>query len=71
MRTMLWGIRGQRKATKEADHAKGNDTDAERQTNPLQNVGHLHPTIFYHFPGGWSRQRDDRFIVETLSLASI
>ena len=37
---MLWGIGRQRKATKEAHHAKCNDTDAERQTNPLKNVGH-------------------------------
>ena len=43
---MLWGIRGQRKATKETHHAQGNDTDAERQTNPLQYVGHLHLGIF-------------------------
>jgi hypothetical protein len=46
VRPMLRGIRGQRKATKEAGHAKANDADTERQTNPLQNVGHLHPGIF-------------------------
>jgi hypothetical protein len=49
---MLRGIRGQRKATKEAHHAKGNDGDAERQTNPLQYVGHLHLGIFLEVDRG-------------------
>jgi hypothetical protein len=39
---MLRGIRGQRKAAKEAYHPQGNDADAERETNPLQDVGHLY-----------------------------
>ena len=51
---------------KESHHPKGNETDAKSQTNPLQNVGHLHP---FQFPRGWSRQRGNRFIVETLTLA--
>jgi hypothetical protein len=57
--TMLWGIRGQRKAAKEAYYAEGNDANAERYTNPLQNVGHLHLRSLR----GWFRQRGDRFIL--------
>ena len=65
---MLRGIRREREATKESHQPEGNETDAESQTDPLQNVGHLHP---FQFPRDWSRQRGDWFIVETLTLACI
>ena len=42
---MFGGIRRQRKAAKETGHAQGNYTDAERQTDPLRNVGHLHLAV--------------------------
>src|ERR1700692_704165 len=46
VRAMFGGIRRQRKAAEEAGHAQGNDTDAECQTNPLENIGH--PDLAFH-----------------------
>jgi hypothetical protein len=60
MGTMFRGIPGQRKAANEAAHAQGNNASPERQTDPLQDIGHLH--LPFHW--NWSRQKADWFIIE-------
>jgi hypothetical protein len=38
---MFRGVRRQRKTAKEACNSQRDDADAERQTHPSQNIGHL------------------------------
>ena len=71
VRAMLGRIRGQRQATKEDEYAEADDTEAERQSDPLKDIGHPKPWLLLEFGRGGQEIGSSRRFPIDLELKAI